>query len=134
VGIDGNKSLADCSTRVGCFLGGEQLEIQMSDISETTPRLGTASGVIFAESSTAPYIYFDGVSCHGAMHGVIELELAARMMAPTIDGGVHMTFGTVARLRCSPAAAAALLDSIEKATKMATQPQQQPTAAATKLN
>jgi hypothetical protein len=106
----------------------------MSDDSETTPPLATKSGIAYAESSAAPFIYFDGVSCHGALHGVIEIELAARMMAPTPDGGVHSFFGPVARLRCSPVAAAALLDSIEKAVKMAEQPQQQPPAAASKLN
>ncbi len=101
--------------------------------SESPPRLGTQSGVAYSESS-APIIYFDGVSCHGVMHGILEIELAARIMAPTMDGGVHMSFAPTARLRCSPAAAAALLDSIQKATKMAEQPQQQPPAAGTKLN
>jgi hypothetical protein len=105
-------------------------------MSEITPTLGTSGGVPYAESGNAPYIYFDGVSCHGAIHGVIEIELAARMMAPTTNGGVYHSFGPVARLRCSPAAAAALLDSIQKATKMAEQTPQQhpPSAAASKLN
>jgi hypothetical protein len=106
----------------------------MSDESEITAPLGTKSGITYTESSTAPIIYFDGVSCHGALHGVIEIELAARIMAPTVDGGVHMSFVPAARLRCSPAAAASLLDSIQKAAKMAEQPQQQPPAAASKLN
>lgn len=108
----------------------------MPDESEASAPLATKSGVAYTESNTAPIIYFDGVSCHGAMHGVIEIELAARIMAPTADGGVFASFTPTARLRCSPtaAAAAALLDSIEKATKMAEQPQQQPPAAASKLN
>ena|ERR1700733_7763701 len=105
----------------------------MSDESKDAPRLGTASGIAYSESGNTPYIYFDGVACHGSIHGVIEIELAARMMAPTTDGGVHYAFGPVARLRCSPAAAAALPDSIQKATKMAEQPQEQ-SPAASKLN
>jgi len=105
----------------------------MSKEPETPPRLGTASGVPYTETN-APIIYFDGVSCHGVMHGILEIELAARIMAPTMDGNVHMSFVPAARLRCSPAAAASLLDSIEKAAKMAEQPQQQPPAASSKLN
>jgi hypothetical protein len=105
----------------------------VSDQSERSPRLGTASGVPYTEANS-PIIYFDGVSCHGAMHGVLEIELAARIMAPTMDGAVHMSFVPAARLRCSPAAATSLLDSIEKATKMAGQPQQQPPAVSAKLN
>jgi len=102
----------------------------MSDDSETPPPLATKSGVAYSELSTAPFIYFDGVSCHGAMHGVIEIELVARTMAPTADGGVHMGIVPVGRLRCSVAAGAALIDSIQKATKMAEQPEQQPPAPA----
>jgi hypothetical protein len=79
-------------------------------------------------------IYFDGVSCHGTLHGVIEIELAARIMAPLMDGTVQTKFVPAGRLRCSPAAAAALRDSIDIATKIAEQPQQQPPAAASKLN
>ena len=90
----------------------------MSDESEAPPRLGTSSGVVYTDSAAAPIIYFDGVSCHGAMHGVVEIELAARIMAPTMDGNVHMSFVPAARLCCSPAAAASLLDSIQKVTKM----------------
>jgi hypothetical protein len=101
---------------------------------ESSAPLGTKSGIAYTESTGAPVIFFDGVSCHGAMHGIIEIELAARFMAPTQDGLVETRFMPAARLRCSVAAAAALLDSIQTATKMAEQPQQQPPAAASKLN
>jgi hypothetical protein len=80
----------------------------MTDNSETSPPLATKSGVAYSELTTAPFIYFDGVSCHGAMHGVIEIELVARTMAPTADGGVHMGIVPVGRLRCSVAAGAGL--------------------------
>jgi hypothetical protein len=42
-----------------------------------------------------------------------------------------MSFVPAGRLRFSALAAAALIDSIEKAAKMAQQPQQQPSAATT---
>ena len=106
----------------------------MTGDSKTSPPLGATSGVAYSESSSAPFIYFDGVSCHGTLHGVIEIELAARIMAPLMDGTVQTKFVPAGRLRCSPAAAAALRDSIDIATKMAEQPQQQPPAAASKLN
>ena len=61
----------------------------MTDDSKTSPPLGTTSGVAYSESSSAPFIYFDGVSCHGTLHGVIEIELAARIMAPLMDGTVQ---------------------------------------------
>jgi hypothetical protein len=106
----------------------------MDDDLETAPSLGTKSGAVYTESSTAPFVYFDGVSCHGAMHGVIEIELAARIMSPTTDGKVQTGFVPAARLRCSAAAAESLRLSIVEALKMVTQPEQQPPAAASKLN
>ncbi len=106
----------------------------MTDDSKTSPPLGTTSGVAYSESGSAPFIYFDGVSCHGTLHGVIEIELAAHIMAPLMDGTVQTKLVPAGRLRCSPAAAAALRDSIDIATKMAEQPQQQSPAAASKLN
>jgi hypothetical protein len=60
--------------------------------------------------------------------------LVARIMAPTADGGVNTKFTPTARLRCSPASAESLCQSIEIALKMAEQPQQQPPAAPPKLN
>jgi hypothetical protein len=106
-------------------------EIQMSDKSDAPPRLGTQSGVVYTEVGNAPIVYFDGVSCHGAMHGVIEIELDARVMAHILGGGVHMSFEPAASLRFSARAAAELIESIQKAAKMAQKPQQQPPAAAT---
>jgi hypothetical protein len=41
-------------------------EIPLSDETETpeTPKAGTSTGIAYAESSSAPFIFFDGVSCH----------------------------------------------------------------------
>jgi hypothetical protein len=68
------------------------------------------------------------------MNGIVEIELAARIMAPTPDGGVDIKFGPAGRLRCSPTAAKALRQSIDAALAMAEQTQQQAPAAASKLN
>jgi hypothetical protein len=90
---------------------------------------------VYAENAGAPIIFFDGVVCHGSSHGIIEIELAARIMSPRSDGGVQVQFVPAGRLRCSLAAAAALRNAIDGSIKMAEQPQQQPPPAATsKLN
>jgi len=88
----------------------------------------------YANGSTAPFIYFDGVVCHGALNGVVEIELAARIMIPTPNGGVEIKFVPTGRLRCSPAAAENLRLSIEIAVKMAQEAKQQLTAVVSRLN
>jgi hypothetical protein len=52
-----------------------------------------------------------------ALHGVVEIELAARIIIATPDGGVEIKFVPTGRLRCSPAAAEGLRQSIEIAIK-----------------
>jgi hypothetical protein len=106
----------------------------LSDDPENSAPPTLKSGLAYTESAAAPIIFFDGVSCHGTMHGIIEIELAARIMAPAQDGLVEIKFIPAGRLRCSVAAAAALLDSIQSATKMAEEPHPQQPAAASKLN
>lgn len=99
------------------------------------PKIGTDSSLAYAESADTPFVYFDGVGCHGSSHGIVEIELAARIMSPTSDGGVQVQFVPTGRLRCSLAAAASLRNSIDASLKMAEQPQQQqPPAATSKLN
>jgi len=65
----------------------------------------------FVAIDTAPFIYFDFVPTHGVLNGAIQIELAARTMAPTKDGGVRATNIEVGRLRCSPIAAQFLRDA-----------------------
>jgi hypothetical protein len=81
-----------------------------------------------------PFIYFDGASCHGTVAGSIQIEVIARILIPNADGPVGFKAVPTARLRCSPAAAQSLRFSIDEALKMVEQPQQQPSAAASKLN
>jgi hypothetical protein len=100
--------------------------------SETNIPTNNASA--YGNSSAVPFIYFDGVACHGSLHGVVKIELAARILIPTPDGGVELKFVPTGRLRCSPAAAASLRQSIEIAVKMAQHAQQQLPAAVSILN
>jgi hypothetical protein len=72
----------------------------------------------------APFIYCDGVSAFGTQNGAIQIELAARTMVPARDG-IANEFVATAHLRCSPAAAAAIKDAIEKALAMFVQAMQQ---------
>jgi hypothetical protein len=88
----------------------------------------------YAEIGSAPIVYFDGTACHGVLNGTLQLELVARILVPTADGGVDLKLIPAVRLRCCPAAAKALLYSIESALQMAERPEPQPPVAASKLN
>ena len=101
------------------------------EVSETSIAANLSA---YANDSAVPFVYFDGVACHGALHGVIEIELAARILIPKRDGGVEIRIVPTGRLRCSPAAAESLIQSIQIAVKMAHQVRQQPPAAAATLN
>ena len=88
----------------------------------------------YEDVTTAPYVYFDAVAAHGVMNGAIQIEVAARHLEAIPAGGVIVKFATSARLRCSPAAANALRESLEATLKMLEQPQPAPAAASSTLN
>lgn len=75
----------------------------------------------------APFIYFDVVPSFGVMHGTVQIELAARTLSPA-GKDVDIEIVACGRLRCSPTAAQALRDAIDKSLKMLAQPQSLPTA------
>jgi hypothetical protein len=75
-------------------------------------------------SEQAPFIYFDGVSCFGTNGGAIQIELGANALTPE-GPGVKVDVLLTAHLRCSPAAAVTLRDSIDKALAMLKQGQNQ---------
>lgn len=88
----------------------------------------------FSENSAAPFVYFDGVPTYGVFNGAIQLELASCVLTPG-DGFVITTFRESAHLRCSPAAALALRESINKALELLEQAAANAQrAAANKLN
>jgi ribosomal protein L18E len=69
------------------------------------------------------------------MLGTIQVELAGHVLVPNKDdGGVNGELVTIARLRCSRAAAENLHRAIGKALEMHDRVQQQPIASAGKLN
>ncbi len=68
--------------------------------------------------SHSPFVYFDIVLCNGTMNGAIEVELGARVMTPG-DQAPTITHVTTAHLRCSPVAAAMLIESLQKSLEMA---------------
>lgn len=84
------------------------------DTSETDP--GGVS-ISAASSERAPFIYFDGASCFGHHNGAIQIELAANLLMP-VGAGVRVDVIQTAHLRCSPAAAVALREALDKALAM----------------
>jgi len=90
-----------------------------------TPTTGQGGVSISAASSErAPFVYFDGVSCFGHHNGAIQIELAANLLMP-VGPGVRVDVIQTGHLRCSPAAAVALREALDKALAMYQQGQQQ---------
>lgn len=94
---------------------------------------------LFKTTASAPFIYFDAAPAYGTLSGAIEVELTARTLIPNFGGGATTTeIVPTARLRCSPFAAAALMESLRQALEMLKKLQEQSSkvqaAAATKLN
>ena len=51
--------------------------------------------------AAAPLVFFDIVGAYGTMNGLVEIELAARILVPRPDGATEVKFLSSARLRCS---------------------------------
>jgi hypothetical protein len=98
---------------------------------ENAPK--TPDAIIYVDNNLAPVISFDIAPAHGVLAGAVQVELAARTLNPLADGSVEIKFVTSGRLRCSPAAAMHLRNSLDAALRMLEQPQPSPAAAA-KLN
>jgi hypothetical protein len=84
----------------------------------------TVTGVTELPTSHVPFVYFDGVVSHGANHGVIQLELAAKIVVPdpTEKTGARTQVVVTAHVRCSPDAAADLKRAIDSALSLAKRP------------
>ena len=98
----------------------------MSDSEKTLP-------LEYVPVPTAPIIYFDFVPTYGTLGGMIQIELAARVLQPLQDGSVGTPTIEIGHLRCNPTAAKFLKDALEGALKMLEQPQAPPPAVG-KLN
>jgi hypothetical protein len=82
------------------------------------PATSPGSVIISTTSSErAPFVYFDGASCFGHHNGAIQIELAANLLMPA-GAGVRVDVIQTAHLRCSPAAAVALREALDKALTM----------------
>jgi hypothetical protein len=86
------------------------------------------------DSDTAPFIYFDTTGAYGVTGGAVQIELVARILVPLVDGGVSVELLTTGRLRCTPAGARHLQESIQKALDMLSHPQPAPAAGTATLN
>jgi hypothetical protein len=71
-------------------------------------------------SEQAPFIYCDGVALFGITSGIVQLELAANTVMPE-GTGTRTDVLITAHLRCSPAAAVALRDAIDRALSLPAQ-------------
>jgi hypothetical protein len=80
--------------------------------------------IALGSSEVAPFIYFDGVPTFGTHNGAIQIELAANTLLPE-GQGVKIDVVMTAHLRCSPAAAIDLRNTIDRALAMLQQGQQQ---------
>lgn len=91
---------------------------------------------VFRSTDTAPFVYFDAAPAYGVIGGAIEVELTARALIPDFSGGsgpLTQEILATAHLRCSPTAAALLLDLLSRALELVKQLRAQaaePTAGA----
>ncbi|MDE2377465.1 hypothetical protein [Bradyrhizobium sp.] len=91
---------------------------------DTPPTEPGGVSISTASSERAPFIYFDGASCFGHHNGAIQIELAANLLMP-VGAGVRIDVIQTGHLRCSPAAALALREALDKALAMYQQNQAQ---------
>jgi hypothetical protein len=75
--------------------------------------------VPYENVNTAPIVYFDQTSAHGALGGSIEVKLAVRALCPNQDATVDVKLITSGRLRCSPHGARHLIAALNAALEFA---------------
>jgi hypothetical protein len=90
-----------------------------------TPATNPGVTVSTTSAERAPFIYFDGVSCFGHHNGTIQIELAANLLMP-LGPSVRVDVIQTGHLRCTPAAAMALREALDKALAMLQQGQPRP--------
>jgi hypothetical protein len=73
-------------------------------------------------SENAPFVFFDGVLTHAVTNGVIQIELAAKIILPDGKGGALSEVVVTGRVRCSAAAAANLRRALDSALLIAARP------------
>jgi len=79
----------------------------------------TVSPPLLKNAAQAPFVFFDGAPAFGAVNGLVEIELAARALAPKADDTIAVDLVCVGHLRCSLNAAVNLREAIDGAIRMA---------------
>jgi len=74
---------------------------------------------LLKNTASAPVIFFDGAPAYGTVNGIVEIELAARILIPKPDNSVAVDPVCMAHLRCSLQAASNLHAALGKALEMA---------------
>lgn len=82
------------------------------------PKVPPSAAPLLKNASSAPMVYFDNVPVFGVFAGNVEIELSARVLMPKPNGNVVGEMNCTGHLRCSPQAAAMLVDALEKALAM----------------
>lgn len=83
-----------------------------------------SSAPMLKNASAAPLVYFDNVPLFGVYSGNIEVELSTRYLMPKLSGEVIGEVNCTGHLRCSPQAAAMLINALEKALEIHARQQQ----------
>lgn len=73
---------------------------------------------LFKNAASAPMVFFDSVPSYGTLGGVIEVEIAARVLVSRSDGTVGVEVISAGHLRCGIEAAASLRDTLDRALTM----------------
>ena len=81
----------------------------MTDSSDGADKVAT----VYENISDVPMVYFDIAPGYGTLGGIIQIELAARILIPHPDGTVDVGFVSCGRLRCSAIAASHLRDALD---------------------
>ena len=84
-----------------------------------------AATPLLKNAANAPVIFFDGVPVCGMINGIVELELAVRLLMPRSDGSVYVDMSCVAHLRCNANSAMQLREVIDKALALSNATEQQ---------
>jgi hypothetical protein len=110
-----------------------RLESRESHVADQETKNPPADFIYEDSGAAAPMVFFDIVGAYGTMNGIVELELASRILVPKPDGATEIKFLSSVRLRCSPAAATNLRGAIDAALTML-EPQQAKPVTASELN
>lgn len=80
------------------------------------------SVIAYDNRNDVPTVYFDITPAHGVMGGIVQIELAARILVPHPDESIDVRFVSCGRLRCSATAAIQLRNALDGALRMLEQP------------